>query len=92
MRVYGMGFREVMSMPIRAFWVVSGFVPRLMADEAKLNLEVVASAQSVESAQALMDKLDKNAPEPVILSGYALAQRSAERDEAGFESLRAMAG
>ena len=71
-----MGYREVMSMPMRAFWIVSGFVDRLMSDEAKLHLEVAASAQSGEAAWQLMERLNTVAPEPVTLSGYALAQRA----------------
>lgn len=91
MRAYGMGYREVMSMPMRAFWVVSGFVERLHADEAKLQLEVVASVHD-GSAQALMERLNTAAPDPVTLSGHGLAQRTAVRDEAGFQTLKAMAG
>ncbi len=92
MRTYGMGYREVMSMPMRAFWIVSGFVDRLMSDEAKLHLEVAASAQNGEAAGQLMERLNTVAPEPVTLSGYALAQRTAVRDESGFQTLKAMAG
>lgn len=79
-------------MPIRAFWIVSGFVERLHADEAKLKLEIAATAQDSEAAQALMERLNTEAPDPVTLSGYALAQRAAVRDEAGFQTLKAMAG
>jgi hypothetical protein len=92
MRCYGMGYREVMSMPIRAFWIVSGFVERLQADEAKLHLEIAASATDGPTAQALMERLNTAAPDPVTLSGYALAQRTAVRDEGGFQTLKAMAG
>jgi hypothetical protein len=92
MRCYGMGYREVMSMPIRAFWIVSGFVERLQADEAKLNLDVAVSATDPQAAQALMERLNAAAPEPVTLSGHALAQRTAVRDEGGFQTLTPMAG
>ena len=92
MRTYGMGYREVMSMPMRAFWIVSGFVDRLMSDEAKLHLEVAASAQNGEAVGQLMERLNTVAPEPVTLSGYVLAQRTAARDELGFQTLKAMAG
>ena len=58
-----MGYREVMSMPMRAFWIVSGFVDRLMSDEAKLHLEVAASAQNGEAAGQLMERLNTNLAE-----------------------------
>ncbi len=92
MRAYGMGYREVMSMPMRAFWVVSGFVERLQADEAKMQLEIAATSPDGEAARALMERLNTAAPDPVTLSGYALAQRTAVRDESGFQTLKAMAG
>lgn len=92
MRTYGMGYREVMSMPARAFWIVSGFVDRIRADEAKLHLEVTAMAQDTEAAKGLMERLDSIAPEPVTLSVRARVERGAVRDESGFQTLKAMAG
>lgn len=91
MRAYGMGYREVMSMPMRAFWVVSGFVERLQADEAKLHLEVAANSHDASAAGELMERLNTVAPDPVTLSGHGLAQRTAVRDEQGFQTLKAMA-
>ena len=91
MRAYGMGYREVMSMPMRAFWVVSGFVERLQADEAKLHLEVASASHDSKAARELLERLDTAAPDPVTLSGHGLAQRTAVRDEKGFQTLKAMA-
>lgn len=91
MRTYGMAYQEVMSLPVRAFWFISGSVGRLRSDEAKLQLEVTAVAADHEAAQALLDRLNVEAPDPVVLSGYALAQRTAVRDEMGFQELKAMA-
>lgn len=91
MRAYGMGYREVMSMPIRAFWIVSGFVERLQADEAKLHLEVAASSHDPDVARTLLERLNTAAPEPITLSGHGLAQRTAVRDERGFQRLKAIA-
>ena len=67
-------------------------VPCVQKSGAKLHLEVAASAQSGEAAGQLMERLNTVAPEPVTLSGYALAQRTAVRDESGFQTLKAMAG
>lgn len=92
MRAYSMPYQAVMDMPVRAFWFVSGSIDRLMFYEAKLNLEVTTAGQAPEAAKELYERLDLQAPEPVILSGYAKAGVAAVRDEAGFAALRQMAG
>jgi hypothetical protein len=84
-----MGYQDVMVMPMRAFWVISGFVERLLADEGKQILEIQTSAQHPEAASELMGRLAESAPQPVKLSGHALAQKTAVRDEAGIAALRA---
>lgn len=92
MRTYAMGYQEVMNMPMRAFWTVSGFVDRVFADEGQLTLELNAASQDVEAAQTLMERMKKQAPSPVKLTVEAQVQRSAVRDEGGFASLKALAG
>jgi hypothetical protein len=92
MRTYGMSYRSLMSMPVKAFWTISGFVERVLMDEQKLVLEVTAASHDGEAAQSLMERLQEQAPHPVKYTGRALAQVGAERDESGFASLRAMQG
>lgn len=92
MRTYGMSYQAVMSLPIRAFWPISGFVERLHADEAKLVLEVEASAQSGEAASQMMERLNKLAPSPVKWTGQAMLRMGAERDREGLMELAALAG
>lgn len=91
MRVYGMGYQEIMSMPIRAFWTVSGFVERVMADEAKLHLEVSSVSQDGDASQALMQRLNLQAPEPVKRSVASVVAANSVRDEAGFAWLASQA-
>ena len=92
MRTYGMGYQEVMSMPVRAFWTVSGFVERVVADESKRTLEIQTASHNGESAATLYERLDKQAPAPVKFTGHAIASFGAERDEDGFAQLKALAG
>jgi len=92
MRTYGMSYQELMSMPMRAFWTISGFVERIFSDESKLKLEIAASSQTSDAAQTLYDRLDKQAPAPVKYTGYAIAYQGAERDEAGIARLKMLAG
>lgn len=92
MRTYGMSYQEVMSIPCRAFWTLSGYVERIHADEAKLKIEIAACSQGGESAEALYKRLDTQAPSPIVYTGHAIAMVGAERDEGGFASLKALAG
>jgi hypothetical protein len=87
-----MGYQEVMSMPIRAFWSASGFVERLLADESRLKLEISSAGQDPEATQSLYERLNKQAPAAVKFTGHALASIGAERDNAGFAELASLAG
>jgi len=87
-----MSYQDLMSMPVRAFWTVSGFVERVLADEQKLVLEVSAASHDGEAAMRLLEHLNERAPNPVKQSGYAMARAGAKRDESGFASLKALAG
>lgn len=91
MRTYGMGYQETMSMPMRAFWIISGFVDRVLADEGRLTLEISTAAQSSEAAESLFERLDKQAPNPVKYSGAALMMANSKRDERATEKLRQLA-
>lgn len=91
MRTYGMNLHDVMSMPIRAFWTLSGFVERLHADEAKLKLEISSTSQNQEAAKELYEALERQAPHPLVFTGHAMVV-SAKRDEGGIARLAALAG
>lgn len=91
MRTYAMGYQETMSMPMRAFWIISGFVERVLADEGRLSLEIATSAQSGEGAEALFERLDKQAPNPVKYSGYVLMEANSKRDEGATAELAKLA-
>lgn len=92
MRTYSMSYREVLDMPIRAFWTVSGLVERLLVDEGRMTLEIASVAQDPDASKTLFERMEKQAPAPVKLSGHAMANMGAERDHAGFASLAALAG
>lgn len=94
MRAYGMSYSEVMGMPIRAFWTISGFVERLQADEAKLTLQVhMASATSDQkSREEFWQALEVQAPAPIVYSGLAKMKASEARDKDASTKLRRLAG
>lgn len=83
---YSMAYREVLEMPIRAFWLMSGNVRRLRAHSDVRSLMVASAAQSPEGIDEVRERL-------VLEIGEVAKEppTSVERDEAGFEELRAMA-
>lgn len=87
MRFYAMPYREVMELPVRAFWFLLTQINRLAAEEGVQNLQVTASAQHPEAAQALQEALMKTLGTPVKLdvAQVALAEK---RDEEGFAFLK----
>ncbi len=87
-----MSYREVMSLPMRVFWQLSGNVPRLLADERRSMLHVnVLAANNPEGASELYEQLGKQAPDPIVYTGAAIVQASAVRDTEGFNELRNLA-
>jgi len=93
MRVYGLSYRDTMSLPVRAFWNISGTVPRLIAGERRDTLELlVAAGHSQEGSVALFSRLEKCCPEPIKLTGRAIVQATSIADEGAVDTLRALAG
>ena len=89
MATYGMGYWQVMELPMRVFWHLSGSVDRLRKDMARIQLEVLTSANHVESAVQMREHLDSVAPDPITFNKAAIAMGE-ELDRDGLESLRAM--
>ena len=91
MRVYGLSYRDTMSLPIEVFWNLSGTVPRLLAGERKETLELLtASAHNPEAATELYLSLEQAAPDPVKMTVEAKVEATSVRDEVGFNELRGM--
>lgn len=89
MATYSMAYRDVMDLPMRVFWHLSGSVERLRKDQARLQLEVLASAQHHESALQMREHLDSVAPDPVTFNKAAIAINE-QLDRDGLEMLRSM--
>lgn len=86
-----MSYGEVMDLPIRAFWLMHGNIRRVKAGEDIRSLVVAMSAQSAEGAKECQERL--------VLEMGQIARNhevtpviQAERDEAGFAELKALAG
>jgi len=85
---YSMSYQEVMAMPIRAFWTMSGNIRRLRASSDLRDLMVVSAAQSADGYKETHERL-------VLEIGTVYVGDSnpmnVERDEAGFNELKMMA-
>jgi hypothetical protein len=90
MRIFRMTYDQVMGLPMKVFWHLQGSIPRLLADEQKELLELFTSAQDPAASTQLHEALAKLSPQPIKLSGHAIVQMTSQRDEAGFNELRAM--
>jgi hypothetical protein len=92
MRVYGMGYREVMALPMRVFWHLQGSIGRLLAEEARDQLEISTTSHNPEQAVELRTQLDAAAPPAIQLTAEALMQRTATADPEAADTLRSLAG
>ncbi len=74
-------------MPIRAFWLFSGNIRRVRADNDMRSLMVAAAAQSAEGIESLQERF-------VLEVGLVMTDDpvlDVERDEKGFSELKMMA-
>lgn len=90
MSTYGQPYREIMQLPMRVFWAINGFIPRVVASKALMDLQVFASAQSEEGIKDMASRLEAMSVEPIKRTTKAVVYASAQRDEAGIARLRAM--
>ncbi len=79
-------------MPMRAFWAWAGYADRLLTAEGIDHLHLIVSGQSGEAATEALERMQKVAPNPVKYTAHARIEASADRDEEGFNALRAMSG
>lgn len=86
---YGIGYREVMSLPVRAFWVMNQNIDRLRAEQDLRTINVAIATQSEESYKATVEALNKERGEWVKFS--PLAPHLNQRDDEGVERLKRMA-
>lgn len=85
-----MSYGEVMNIPIRAFWLMNGCVGRLLAEKDLRAITVQQSRHGGEAATQVRQHLEiemgttgrvKEEVNPLL----------AERDQTGFEELKALA-
>lgn len=84
---YSMPYRDLLAMPIKTFWLMSGNIRRIRAGDDLRSLMTAAAAQSPEGARECQERL-------TIEIGDVIKEPSvmeAVRDEVGFAELKLMA-
>lgn len=84
---YSMPYRDLMAIPIKTFWLMSGNIRRIRAGDDLRRLMTAAAAQSPDGAQECQERL-------IIDIGDVIKEPSvaeAARDEIGFAELKLMA-
>lgn len=87
MRHYPLSYEQVMALPVRAFWTLNRNINRLLAEEDLRVLTLHVSRQSAEGCSAYEAKLRAE----IFPAVEGFDPLKAERDEAGFAELKAMA-
>lgn len=87
---YSMSYREVMALPINAFWLMCGCINRVQAEFDVRQLAVLESSQSGEGfsehrKNLVLEISGGKAPKEMP------AQYDETRDQDGFNELKAMA-
>lgn len=83
---YHLNYDEVMALPIHVFWMLSGNVNRIRAEEDLRALRIGNMAQGQGGASELAEKLVKEMGEVCKTD-----PRNEQRDEEGFADLKALA-
>ena len=84
---YSMSYRELMDIPIKTFWLMSGNIRRIRAGDDLRNLMTATASQSADGVKEYRERL-------IVDIGEVMKEPSvadAERDEAGFAELKSMA-
>lgn len=86
MHFYGIEYRKVLSLPIKAFWAIDRQINRVRAEADLRGMRVASTSMGGEGAQKFQEELLREMDEPIRLDPI----KSAIRDAGGVEDLRRM--
>lgn len=66
-RFYSMSYREVLDMPLRAFWSLNRNISRIRAEEDMRTIQVMGALQSGEIYQTTMAQLQEEHDRPMVI-------------------------
>jgi len=75
MRFYSQGYQETLDLPLRTFWMMSGNVNRLGAEEDIRSLSVHAAAGSDKGFKETLERLQREMGEILIQRQSAVARK-----------------
>lgn len=81
-----MGYQGVMDLPMKAFWLMSANIDRIMAQRDMRSLTVAVCGQSGDAAKEFRQRLEIEAG--VIVKLEKASPVDCERDEVGFQELK----
>ena len=82
MREYGLGYWELLEVPIRAFWLLARNINRLKARDDLRELQVLVAPQIKDGVSSLSDAL-------VLEEGGGITREdTSELDRAGLHGLK----
>lgn len=86
-----MGYREVMCLPIRVFWLLNSNIGRLLAEKDLRELAIVTHSGSEESTRKIRETLIVEMGEVGSTEGGESDPMNAKRDQNGVDELKALA-
>lgn len=89
MHFYGLDDRQVLTMPVRRFWLLNRSVDRIKAEESIQLLKVMAAAQSGETFAQVNDDFRQQMG-TVVEFDKAKVAMTAALDKAGLAVLKSM--
>jgi len=90
MHFYAQSYAEVMTLPLKTFWLMSRNVDRIQAQKDMRSLTVAVCSESAEGAATYRQRLVVEAGTLVKLEDQPPAQLIDERDEVGFAELKGL--
>lgn len=88
---YGLSYRDVMSLPMKTFWMLNRNIGRVLAEQDLRAFQLAVSVNTSEAAVALHTKLIGEFQNPYRMDVDGMAPTiDEERDEVGFAQLKSM--
>jgi hypothetical protein len=87
---YSMGYKGVMGMPIRAFWLFNRSIDRIEASQQKSQITAFAAAQSGENGKEYVDGLDQTIGDIFVVDEVEAPMKEEEQLAAFAELKKAL--
>jgi hypothetical protein len=90
MHFYALSYKDMMALPIRAFWFMNATIDRINAQHDIRAMSVAMCGQSGEMAMSHRDQLILEIGTVVVSKEDPMSAVSSEKDSAGIADLKAM--